>query len=217
MRSLGNNSSIIFLTRSIFHGLLSQSQFSTHLISHYKFWQIFTSAYQNTVSQSTLPRKILLCPINWGAYGLKGNKLKWIIGTHDNWKNQNPGGRFGATSYTTLPISAKNSVPMDKWFPINLVPLNKWSLEYSVCPEGQAVGIRKYWDQIGWGPFFQGDQNFGYHWSLGTEFDGDRFSREINLMGIICQGGQEVGDRKSGDKMSSGPNALQPTKRSMSS
>ena len=23
---------------------------------------------------------------------------KWIIGTHDNWKNQNPGGRFGATS-----------------------------------------------------------------------------------------------------------------------
>ena len=24
--------------------------------------------------------------------------LKWIIGTHGNWKNQNPGGRFGATS-----------------------------------------------------------------------------------------------------------------------
>jgi hypothetical protein len=26
------------------------------------------------------------------------NKLKWIIGTHGNWKNQNRGGRFGATS-----------------------------------------------------------------------------------------------------------------------
>ena len=24
--------------------------------------------------------------------------LKWIIGTHGNWNNQNPGGRFGATS-----------------------------------------------------------------------------------------------------------------------
>ena len=27
-----------------------------------------------------------------------GNKLKWIIGTHGNWKNQNSGGHFGATS-----------------------------------------------------------------------------------------------------------------------
>ena len=27
-----------------------------------------------------------------------GNKLKWIIGTHGNWKNQNSWGRFGATS-----------------------------------------------------------------------------------------------------------------------
>ena len=26
------------------------------------------------------------------------NKLKWIIGTHGHWKNQNPGGRFGAIS-----------------------------------------------------------------------------------------------------------------------
>ena len=32
------------------------------------------------------------------------NKLKWIIGTHGNWKNQNPGGRFGATSQTARPI-----------------------------------------------------------------------------------------------------------------
>ena len=29
-------------------------------------------------------------------------------------------------------------------------------------------------------------------------------------MGIICPGGQEVGDRKSGDQMGSGPNASQP-------
>ena len=31
-------------------------------------------------------------------------------------------------------------------------------------------------------------------------------------MGIICPEGQEVGDRKSGDQMGSGPNALQPKK-----
>ena len=27
--------------------------------------------------------------------------IKWVIGTYVNWKNQNPGGRFGATSYKT--------------------------------------------------------------------------------------------------------------------
>jgi hypothetical protein len=27
-----------------------------------------------------------------------GFQLKWRFGTHGNWKNQNPGGRFGATS-----------------------------------------------------------------------------------------------------------------------
>ena len=45
---------------------------------------------------------------------------------------------------------------------------------------------------------------------MGTEFDGDRLSRGINFMGIVCPGGQEVGDQKSGDQMGSGPNASQP-------
>ena len=35
-------------------------------------------------------------------------------------------------------------------------------------------------------------------------------SKGINLMGIVCPGGQEVGDWKSGDQMGSGPNASQP-------
>ena len=30
--------------------------------------------------------------------------LIWVIGTYGNWKNQNPGGRFGATSQIALPI-----------------------------------------------------------------------------------------------------------------
>ena len=47
---------------------------------------------------------------------------------------------------------------MDKLSPTNLVCLHKWSLECSVCIEGQAVGIQKYGDQIGWGPFVQGDR-----------------------------------------------------------
>ena len=42
--------------------------------------------------------------LKMGGTGLNGNKLKFIIGTHGRWKNQNPGGRFGATSKTALPI-----------------------------------------------------------------------------------------------------------------
>ena len=45
---------------------------------------------------------------------------------------------------------------------------------------------------------------------MGTEFDGDNLSMGINLMGIVCPGGQKVGDRKSGDQMGSGPNDSQP-------
>ena len=54
----------------------------------------------------------------------------------------------------------KKSVPMDKWSPTNLVLPDKWSLEYSVCPGGQAVGIQKKGDHIGWGPFIHGGPNF---------------------------------------------------------
>ena len=113
-----------------------------------------------------------------------------------------------------------NSVPMDKWSPTNLLPcqmvpnqfglLYKWSLEYSDCPERKAVGIQKSGDQMGWGPFFRRNQIVRDHLTMGTKFDGDNLSRGINIMGIICPGGQEVGDRKSGDQMSSGPNVSQP-------
>ena len=33
-----------------------------------------------------------------GGIGSNGFHIKWIFGTQGNWKNQNPGGRFGATS-----------------------------------------------------------------------------------------------------------------------
>ena len=71
--------------------------------------------------------------------------------------------------------------------------MDKWSLEYSFHPGGQAVGIQKYGTKL-----------------IGTEFDGDHLSRGIILMGIVCPGGQEVGEWKSGDQMGSGPNASQP-------
>ena len=83
---------------------------------------------------------------------------------------------------------------MDKRSPTNLVPLDKWSLEYSTCPGGQAVGIRKYGDQIGWGPFVQGDHLF-----RGTICPGRQ-----NLLGTICPRGSILwgsfvqGDRKWG-------------------
>ena len=34
----------------------------------------------------------------WGRPDLNVFHLKWVIGTHDNWKNQNPGSSFEATS-----------------------------------------------------------------------------------------------------------------------
>ena len=46
--------------------------------------------------------------------------------------------------------------------------------------------------------------------NTGTELVGDHLSRVIDFMGIVCPGGQKVGDRKSGDQMGSGPNASQP-------
>ena len=70
--------------------------------------------------------------------------------------------------------------------------------------------IWKYGDQIGWGPFVQGDQILGDHLSMGTKFDGDHLSRRTKFLGTICPWGQEVGDRKSGDQMGSGPNESQP-------
>ena len=46
--------------------------------------------------------------------------------------------------------------------------------------------------------------------TMRTKFIGDRLSRGINCMEIVCPWGQKVGDRKSGDQMGSGPNASQP-------
>jgi hypothetical protein len=92
--------------------------------------------------------------------------------------------------------------------------------------------IWRYGDQIGWGPFVQGDQILGDHLSRGIKFDGDRLSRGIKFdgdrlsrvtkwvgnhlsmgtkfLGTICPWGQKVGDQKSGDQMGSGPNESQP-------
>jgi hypothetical protein len=41
--------------------------------------------------------------------GLNGIKLKWIIGTYGNWKNQNPGGHL------ELNIGANLAHFLDKW------------------------------------------------------------------------------------------------------
>jgi len=93
--------------------------------------------------------------------------------------------------------------------PNNLVPLDKWSLEYSVFPERQAVGMQKYEDQIGWGPFVHGDRILWGPFVQGDQFHGDCSSRGINFMGIVCPGEQEVGERKSWDQIGSGLNAAQ--------
>jgi hypothetical protein len=40
----------------------------------------------------------------WGGLGSNEFHIKWRFGTHGTRKNQNPGGRSGATSWTALPI-----------------------------------------------------------------------------------------------------------------
>jgi hypothetical protein len=74
----------------------------------------------------------------------------------------------------------------------------------------RKFGDRKSRDQIGWEPFVQGDRILGDRLSRGTEYVGDHLSRGVNFLGTGSPGGPEVGDRKSGDQMGSGPNASQP-------
>ena len=50
------------------------------------------------------------------------------------------------------------------------------------------------------GTIYPGGLNFGGPFAWGTEFVGDHLSREINFMGIICQGGLKLGTRSSGIK-----------------
>ena len=62
---------------------------------------------------NTLPRKIVLHMFNKLGHSMdNGNKFKWIIGPHGNWKNLNSGGCFGATSSIALPIQP---ILLKKW------------------------------------------------------------------------------------------------------
>ena len=54
---------------------------------------------QSLCKLCTVAMNELLCSKNSGAYiDLTVYHLIWVIGIYGNWKNQNPGGRFGATS-----------------------------------------------------------------------------------------------------------------------
>ena len=89
----------------------------------------------------------------------------------------------------------KNLVPMDKLSPTNLVPLDKWSLEYSVCPGRQAIGIRKYRDRIGWGPFVHGDWICWGPFVQGDQFYGDHLSRGTENRGPEVHGSNGFGTK----------------------
>ena len=66
-------------------------------------WKFEPSLERSWCKIGHTPYEIFLSPLNWGL-SFNGNKLKWIIGTHGNWKNHIPGGRFGSDSWTELPI-----------------------------------------------------------------------------------------------------------------
>ena len=67
--------------------------------------RMFNSHHFQRMKQShyTLPRNEILCHLFRGIVNNKFH-IKWRFGTLGSWKNQNPGGHFGATSLTALPI-----------------------------------------------------------------------------------------------------------------
>ena len=52
----------------------------------------------NILSKATVTIAEILSGKKCARMGFNGFHIKWIIGTNCNWKNQNPGSRFGATS-----------------------------------------------------------------------------------------------------------------------
>ena len=101
----------------------------------------------------------------------------------------------------------KESVPMDKWSPTNLVPYFQIS---TACHPGQTEYSR---DHLSRGFKFVRD-----HLSMETEFLGTICPWGLNWLGTVClegpiNWGPIVGDQMSGDHMRLGPNVSQPTKR----
>ena len=113
-----------------------------------------------------------------------------ILGKHcDNGRDTFGHKRIWSPRLIPHNLSPTNSFPMEKWSakiwsswtngPQSIWSpwTNKWSLKYSVCLGGQAVGIRKYRNKIGWG---------------------------LNMMGTVCPGKSiewgsfVLGDRKWG-------------------
>ena len=120
--------------------------------------------------------------------------------------------------------------------PPKLVPPNWSPIDWSLCTNGpQPIQSPKIWSPWTNGPrsiwspqtngpqnilFVQGDKLWGSrhtgtelvgdHLSMGDQISGNHLSRGINFMGIVCPGGQEVWDRKSGDQMGLRPNGFQP-------
>ena len=78
-------------------------EMSSHL--HWKVTQLFReTSVKKKVSNFywVVPRhgsnKWIIMLEKWGRPDINVFHIKWIIAKHGNWKNQNPGGRFGATS-----------------------------------------------------------------------------------------------------------------------
>ena len=71
------------------------------LSTHYWLITIYNSFHSRYLSkqlQDTVVIKWIIMHEKCGRPDSNGFQLKGRFGTHGNWKNQNPGGRFGATS-----------------------------------------------------------------------------------------------------------------------
>ena len=80
-----------------------------------------------------------------------------------------------------------------------------FSLSRGTSCDDLKMGTKLVGDHLSRGTKLVGDRLY-----RGTKLFGDELSMGTEFFGTICSWGQEVGDRKSGDQMGSGPNELQP-------
>ena len=83
---------------------------------------------------------------------------------------------------------------MDKWSPTNLAPLDKWSLEYSICLGGQAVGM-EIWEPKWLGTICPRETNFWGPFVHETEFVRDNLSRGTGILGPEVWGSNGFGTK----------------------
>ena len=103
---------LLFKSNHSFTGSHGQAIYPTEKFTSMWFASVVGASHRVTTLCSVLSRHTGYdwnnIPKKYEGKSSNGFHIKWIIGTHGNWKNQNAGSRFGATCKTALPIQTTN-------------------------------------------------------------------------------------------------------------